>query len=105
MIIVLVRMGCLFVSSVGRRLTVESLMTLRDGSRQFMWIGGFELCKIGGKQHHRSTFRAGSINVTGGEFGQQGISATLSIFDHARDSTQYTLRSYSPACVVAEIPY
>lgn len=52
----------LFVYSVGRRLTVESLMTLRDGSRQLMWVGEFELCKIGGKQHHRSTFKAGSMN-------------------------------------------
>jgi hypothetical protein len=39
----------LFVYSVGRRLTVESLMTLRDGSRQWMWVGEFELYKIGGK--------------------------------------------------------
>jgi hypothetical protein len=39
----------LFVYSVRRRLTVESLITLRDGSLQWIWIGEFELCKIGGK--------------------------------------------------------
>lgn len=39
----------LFVHSVGRRLTIESLITLRNGSWQLMWVGSFELCKIGGK--------------------------------------------------------
>jgi hypothetical protein len=39
----------LFVHSVDRRLTVESLIKLRDGNWQCMWIGEFELCKIGGK--------------------------------------------------------
>jgi hypothetical protein len=39
----------LFVYSVGRRLTVESLVTFRDGGQKLMWVGEFELCKIGGK--------------------------------------------------------
>lgn len=38
-----------FFVHVGRRLTIESLITLRNGSWQLMWVGSFELCKIGGK--------------------------------------------------------
>jgi len=47
----------LFIRSRGLRLTVESIITLRDGSRQWMWIGEFELCKTDGKWRYQSFSR------------------------------------------------
>jgi hypothetical protein len=44
----------LFIRSTGLRLTVESIITLRDESRQWMWIGEFELCKTDGKWRYQS---------------------------------------------------
>ena len=43
----------LYIRSTGPRLTVESIITLRDGSRQWMWIGEFELCKTDGKWRYQ----------------------------------------------------
>jgi hypothetical protein len=39
----------LFVRSDDRRITVESLITLKHRNLQYMWMGEFELCKTSGK--------------------------------------------------------
>jgi len=43
----------LFVHFVDRRLTVELSIALRNESRQWMWIGEFELCKTDGKWRYQ----------------------------------------------------
>ena len=39
----------LAVSYSNHCFTVDTLIVLKDGTRQWMWVGDFELCKMNGK--------------------------------------------------------